>query len=350
MICFYFFSFLLLSVRFRFRWFVAFQDLNIESFFSFFFEIWFIWIFHFFALFSLRFNFVIVAMFQDSIHVKQNSFCQICFKFLVKDFDFICEKKVENKFCICCVKFRYIYVNVNWNWMKTCLCCSRNWQIKYWRIVLSKCANLFVLFTILISTTFRFMNTFVMLLSTLIASSTSSWQKQQFKSQIQKQEFCVSRCREWFKRWCWRQRQQQKRQQRQSLLSSLTDSLQWANDNDLRRERCFEQSLDCRYERYQCFEKNQAVKDDCVICVDWNCRRLREGDWEEKAKKTKKKTKTTKRKLSDVIDVTRHWYILARESIYRENFDKKMLWIESILYWEYFEKKIKWNHLNLYLI
>ena len=143
-------------------------------------------IFHSFVLFSLHFNFVIIKMSQDSIVIEQNSFCQTCFKFFIKDSTFIREKKVKNKLCVYCARLRYNYIKMNWNWIKTRSCCSRNWQIKYWRTVLSKCASLFVSFTILISTTFWFLSTFVTLLSTLIALLTRSLRKKQEKRQIKK--------------------------------------------------------------------------------------------------------------------------------------------------------------------
>ena len=59
---------------------------------------------------------------------------------------------------------------------------------------------------------------------------------------------------------------------------------------------------------------------------------------QKKNEKDDENDKNNKKKSFDAIDMTRHWYISSRESIYRENFDKKMLWIELNLYQRYFKK------------
>ena len=71
------------------------------------------------------------------------------------------------------------------------------------------------------------------------------------------------------------------------FFSSSIDSFQWKNDDNLCRERRFEQSLDCYYEKYQCLEESQVVENDNV---NWNCRRAKkDNDEKKKEKKTKKK-------------------------------------------------------------
>ena len=63
---------------------------------------------------------------------------------------------------------------------------------------------------------------------------------------FKKQEFCFSSCLERFERE-WR-RQRQRRWRRKSLLSSASRSFERANDNNVRNQRRFKQSLDCCYE------------------------------------------------------------------------------------------------------
>ena len=106
-----FLSFSFSSVRFCFRWFLFYFFLS----FYFLFRNSICQISHFFVSLSFRFDFVTIKMSQNSITIEQNSFCQICFKFFVKNLIFVCQKKIENKLCFRCAKLQYNCVEMSRN-------------------------------------------------------------------------------------------------------------------------------------------------------------------------------------------------------------------------------------------
>ena len=109
------------SIHFSFLFFLVFERSILFSLILFCFSLFFYSlfrnsicrIFYFFASLSFCLDFVTIKMSQNSITIEQNFLCQICFKFFVKNSIFICQKKIENKFCFRCAKFRYNYVKMS---------------------------------------------------------------------------------------------------------------------------------------------------------------------------------------------------------------------------------------------
>ena len=344
------------SVQFCFYWFCALEtQLQVILFcfsFSFFcLKARFVKFFHFFALSSLRFNLVTIKMSQNSIVIEQNSFCQTCFKFLVKDSTFICEKKVEKQI------LRSL--------------CETSLQLHQNKSKLNR--NVFVLFTKLTNKILK--NCFVDVRELVRVARDFNFKNilifEHFSDVIVNVDRVVNKIIAKTKALNSKNKSSVSR-----LVVHNSNNNDDNNNNDNDDDLFFRLRLTRFNEWMTMIYVANTASNNCLIVIMKDVNVLKRVELlrmtmsieivvdrekttktkkEKKKKKTKKKTKLTRQKSVDVINVTRHWYIFEKKSIYCErlkNDDEnvKMSWIESNLYQEYFKRKTKWNFSNLYII